>query len=51
MFPLKKLLAALLLPPVGLLLLAMFGLWLARRRPRLGHGLIAGSLAAQNGKR
>lgn len=46
MFPLKKLLAALLLPPVGLLLLAMFGLWLARRRPRLGHGLIAGSLAA-----
>ncbi len=46
MFPLKKLLAALMLPPTSLLLLAMLGLWLARRRPRLGHGLIAGSLAA-----
>jgi hypothetical protein len=33
MIPLKKLLAALLLPPTSLLLLAMLGLWLARRRP------------------
>ena len=45
MFPLKKLLAALLLPPTSLLLLAMLGLWLARRRPRLGHGLVAACLA------
>jgi len=46
MFLLKKILAALILPPTSLLLLAMLGLWLARRRPRLGHGLIAGGLAA-----
>lgn len=41
MFLLKKILTALVLPPAGPLLLAMFGLWLARRRPRVGHGLIA----------
>lgn len=41
MFLLKNILAALVLPPTGPLLLAMFGLWLARRRPRIGHGLIA----------
>jgi uncharacterized SAM-binding protein YcdF (DUF218 family) len=41
MFLLKKVLSALLLPPTSLLLLALCGLWLARRRPRLGHGLIA----------
>jgi uncharacterized SAM-binding protein YcdF (DUF218 family) len=36
MFLLKKLIAALLLPPTGPLLLALGGLWLARRRCRLG---------------
>jgi uncharacterized SAM-binding protein YcdF (DUF218 family) len=45
MFPLKKLLSSLMLPPTSLLLLAMLGLWLARRRPRLGHALVAGALA------
>jgi len=34
MFLLKKLLAALILPPTGPLLLAFFGLWLARARNR-----------------
>lgn len=34
MFLLKKLLAALLLPPTGPLLLALFGLWLAGRKSR-----------------
>lgn len=41
MFLLKKLLAALVLPPTSLLLLALVGLWLARRRPRAGHAVIA----------
>lgn len=39
MFLLKKILAALLLPPAGPLLLAAFGLLLIRRRPRLGKTL------------
>lgn len=39
MFFLKKLIAALLLPPMGPILLALCGLWLARRHPRLGRGL------------
>lgn len=39
MFLLKKIFAALILPPISLLLLALFGLWLARRRPRLGSAL------------
>lgn len=39
MFLLKKLLAALALPPPGLILLALLGLVLLRRRPRLGGGL------------
>lgn len=38
MFYLKKLLAALVLPPLGPIVLALFGLWLARRHPRLGRG-------------
>lgn len=41
MFLAKKLLTALLLPPLGLLLLALVGLWLARRHPRSGRGLAA----------
>lgn len=41
MFLLKKLLAALVLPPTSPLLLALVGLWLTRRRPRAGHALIA----------
>lgn len=44
MFLLKKVLAALILPPISLLLLALFGLWLARRRPRLGSSLAVLSL-------
>ncbi|MDD5247412.1 MAG: YdcF family protein [Rhodocyclaceae bacterium] len=39
MFYVKKLLSALVLPPAGPLLLAMWGLWLARRHPRLGRGI------------
>ncbi|OHC70622.1 MAG: hypothetical protein A2045_02350 [Rhodocyclales bacterium GWA2_65_20] len=38
MFYIKKLLAALILPPAGPVLLAFVGLWLARRHPRLGRG-------------
>lgn len=41
MFYLKKLLSALVLPPLGPIVLALLGLWLARRRPRLGHALTA----------
>ena len=38
----RKTLTALLLPPTGPLLITLFGLLLARRRPRMGHSLIAG---------
>lgn len=41
MFYLKKLLSALVLPPLGLILFAFFGLWLARRHPRLGRSIAA----------
>jgi uncharacterized SAM-binding protein YcdF (DUF218 family) len=41
MFLLKKILAALILPPTGPLLMATAGLWLSRHRPRLGQFLIA----------
>ena len=41
MFYLKKLLSALVLPPLGPILLALIGLWLARWRPRVGHALAA----------
>jgi uncharacterized SAM-binding protein YcdF (DUF218 family) len=41
MFLLKKILAALILPPLGPLLVCLYGLWLARRRPRTGHALVA----------
>ena len=40
----KKLLSALVLPPTGLLLLALLGLWLARRHPRTGRGLAAAAV-------
>jgi len=45
MFLLKKLLAALILPPAGPVLLALFGLWLtgsANRRRRIGGRWLAG---------
>lgn len=41
MFLLKKILASLVLPPTGPLLLALFGLWLARRRRQAGLWLVA----------
>lgn len=41
-----KALSALLLPPLNLILLCAIGLWLRRRRPRLGLMLGAGALAA-----
>jgi len=44
MFYLKKILSALVLPPMGPILLALFSLWLARSRPRLGGGLAAFAL-------
>ena len=44
MFAFKKLLAALLLPPLMPLLLVALGLLLMRRSPRLGHGLAWGGL-------
>lgn len=44
MFFLKKLLTALILPPTGPILLALCGLWLTRRHPRLGRGLALGAL-------
>ena len=39
MFYLKKIAAALVLPPAGLVLAAFFGLWLARRHPRTGRAI------------
>jgi uncharacterized SAM-binding protein YcdF (DUF218 family) len=44
MFYLKKLLSALVLPPSGLILLALFGVWLTRKHPRLGRGIAASAL-------
>src|SRR5262245_59749389 len=41
MFHPQKLPSALILPPLGPILFAFLGLWLARRRPRLGRGLAA----------
>ncbi|MFZ5474341.1 MAG: YdcF family protein [Pseudomonadota bacterium] len=40
-----NLVAGLLLPPLNLLLLAAAGFWLARRRPRLGRGLMLAAFA------
>jgi uncharacterized SAM-binding protein YcdF (DUF218 family) len=44
MFVIKKLLSALILPPLSLILLALGGLWISRRHPRLGRGVIGLSL-------
>ncbi|HEX8961741.1 MAG TPA: YdcF family protein [Rhodocyclaceae bacterium] len=46
MFYAKKLLSALVLPPAGPLLLALFGVWLAGRHPRTGRGIAALALLA-----
>lgn len=46
MFFLKKLLASLVLPPMGLVLVGLFGLWLSRRFPRLGRSLVLLALLA-----
>lgn len=43
---LTKALSALLLPPLNLILLAAFGLWLCRKRRRLGLALTSFALAA-----
>lgn len=40
MFLLKKILTALIMPPTSLVILAALGLWLGRRRPRLGYALV-----------
>src|SRR5882672_4484182 len=44
MFFLKKLLSALVLPPTGLILLALFGLLLTHRKPRFGRSIAAFAL-------
>ena len=44
MFILKKLLSAMVLPPFSLILLALAGLCLMRRWPRIGRSLMAGAL-------
>ncbi|HEX8987078.1 MAG TPA: YdcF family protein [Rhodocyclaceae bacterium] len=44
MFYAKKLLSALLLPPAGPILLALWGLWLSRRHPRSGRAVAAAAL-------
>lgn len=44
MFYAKKLLSALVLPPAGPILLALWGLWLSRRHPRTGRAISAGAL-------
>ncbi len=43
-FALKKIATSLILPPAGPILLALAGLWLARRWPRFGRGLSIASL-------
>jgi len=45
-FTLKKILTALILPPSGLILLALTGLWLARRHRRTGAVITVGALLA-----
>src|SRR5438874_1895864 len=45
-FYLKKILSALVLPPTGLLLLAVIGVVLARRHSRLGGAIAISALAA-----
>lgn len=45
-FVVKKLLVSLAVPPLVLLVAAALGLLLCRRRPRLGHALVASALLA-----
>jgi uncharacterized SAM-binding protein YcdF (DUF218 family) len=44
MFFLKKLITALVLPPIGPILLALYGLWLMRVYPRLGRSVAIAAL-------
>jgi len=46
MFYLKKILSTVVLPPFGLILLALLGVWLTRRHPRLGRSMTAFALLA-----
>ena len=46
MFYLKKIAAALVLPPAGLVFIALAGLWLSRRHPRTGRSIAFLALAA-----
>ncbi len=46
MFTLKRIVAALVLPTAGLVLVVFFGLWLARDRPRAGRGVAITALLA-----
>ena len=46
LFFLKKIVAALVLPPAGFVLLACLGLWIARRFPRTGRGIALVALLA-----
>lgn len=44
-FLLKKFLAAIILPPLSLILLAIAGLWIARRHPKTGRSISLAALA------
>ncbi len=44
MFLLKKIVASIILPPFGLILLALAGLWLSRRHPKTGRAIAVFSL-------
>jgi len=46
LFTLKKLITKLILPPLGFLLVALFGLMILKRWPRTGRALLWSSLAA-----
>lgn len=45
-FLFKKIITALVLPPIGLILLALLGLWLSKHSPKIGRSLAALSLVA-----
>lgn len=45
-FLFKKIVTALVLPPTGLILLALLGLWLSKHSPKIGRSLAALSLVA-----
>ena len=46
LFLLKKIISALILPPMSLILLALAGLWLSKKHPKTGRSLATLSLAA-----